>query len=92
MQVEKNKGIAKIFDTPNEQFQKVENIKNDSYHKWGNTKFELPIFNQINKYYLILLSIQQTCKYRGINFFDFLKSGELNVSEYEKKVSRKKII
>ncbi|GAB6012908.1 IS66 family transposase [Viscerimonas tarda] len=26
--------------------------------------------------HLILLSILQTCKYRGINFFDFLKSGE----------------
>jgi hypothetical protein len=25
--------------------------------------------------YLVLLSIQQTCRYRGINFFDFLKSG-----------------
>jgi hypothetical protein len=25
--------------------------------------------------YLILLSIQQTCKYRGIGFLDFLKSG-----------------
>ena len=42
--------------------------------------------------YLVLLSIHETCKFRGINFFDFLKSGELNVSEYEKKVSRKKYI
>ena len=25
--------------------------------------------------YLVLLSIQQTCKYRGIGFLDFLKSG-----------------
>lgn len=39
-----------MFDTPNEQFQKAENIKTDSYHKWGNTKFELPSFNQINGY------------------------------------------
>ncbi len=28
--------------------------------------------------YLVLLSIQQTCKYRGINFLDFLKSGRKN--------------
>ena len=42
--------------------------------------------------YLVLLSIHETCKYRGINFFDFLKSGELNISEYEKKVCRKIII
>jgi len=29
--------------------------------------------------YLVLLSIQQTCKYRGISFLDFLKSGEKNL-------------
>jgi len=29
--------------------------------------------------YLVLLSIQQTCKYRGINFLDFLKSGRKNL-------------
>ena len=33
-------------------------------------------------FYLILLSIQQTCKYRGINFFDFLKSGEKSIENY----------
>ena len=27
--------------------------------------------------YLVLLSIQQTCKYRGISFLDFLKSGNM---------------
>ena len=32
--------------------------------------------------YLIWLSIQQTCKYRGINFFEFLKSGETSISTY----------
>lgn len=42
--------LTKTFDISNEQFQRVENIKNDSYHKWGNTKFELPVFNQINGY------------------------------------------
>jgi hypothetical protein len=41
--------------------------------------------------YLVLLSIHETCKFRGINFFDFLKSNELNVSEYEEKVCRKKL-
>jgi len=46
-------------------------------------------YNGLQKY-LILLSIHETCKYRGINFFDFLKSGELNISEYEKKSNRKK--
>lgn len=40
---------------------------------------------------LILLSILQTCKYRGINFFEFLKSGEMNISEFsEKKKQRDK--
>jgi hypothetical protein len=32
--------------------------------------------------YLTLLSIQQTCKYRGINFFDFLKSGETSIEKF----------
>jgi len=32
------------------------------------------------KDYLILLSIEQTCKYRGINFFEFLKSKRREVS------------
>ena len=36
-------------------------------------------------FYLILLSIQQTCKYRGINFLDFLKSGEKSIEEYSKR-------
>ena len=34
--------------------------------------------------YLILLSIQQTCKYRGISFLDFLKSREKSFSSFEK--------
>ena len=34
---------------------------------------------------LTLLSIQQTCKFRGINFMEFLRSGEKNLSEYSKK-------
>ena len=35
--------------------------------------------------YLTLLSIQQTCKYRGINFFDFLKSGETSIEKFSMK-------
>ena len=36
--------------------------------------------------YIILLSIQQTCKYRGIDFLDFLKSGEISIFEFSKKI------
>jgi hypothetical protein len=32
--------------------------------------------------HLILLSILQTCKYQGINFFEFLKSGNKSIYEY----------
>jgi len=32
--------------------------------------------------YLVLLSIQQTCKYRGINFLDFLRSQTSTIQEY----------
>lgn len=35
--------------------------------------------------YLVWLSILQTCKYRGINFFEFLKSGELSIFEFQEK-------
>jgi predicted RecB family nuclease len=35
--------------------------------------------------HLILLSILQTCKYQGINFFEFLKSGEMSIFEFSKK-------
>ena len=34
--------------------------------------------------FLTLLSIHQTCKYRGINFFEFLRSGEKSIFEYSK--------
>lgn len=34
------------------------------------------------KSFLVLLSIQQTCKYRGIKFLDFLKSGEKSLEEF----------
>jgi hypothetical protein len=35
--------------------------------------------------YLILLSIYQTCKYRGINFLEFLLSRETDLSNYSNK-------
>lgn len=34
---------------------------------------------------LILLSIQQTCKFRGVSFFDFLKSGETSIDKFSEK-------
>ena len=40
------------------------------------------------KDYLILLSIQQTCKYRGLSFLEFLKLGEKSIEAYTKKVLR----
>ena len=38
--------------------------------------------------YLILLSICQTCVYKGVDFLDFLRSGEKCVDEYVRKKSR----
>jgi predicted RecB family nuclease len=32
--------------------------------------------------YLVLLSICQTCKYRGINFFEFVRSGEQEIDRF----------
>lgn len=37
------------------------------------------------EHHLILLSILQTCKYQGINFFEFLKSGEKSIYQYSEK-------
>jgi len=37
------------------------------------------------EHHLILLSILQTCKYQGLNFFEFLKSGEKSIYEYSEK-------
>ena len=33
--------------------------------------------------YLVLLSIEETCKYRGISFLEVLRSGELGIDKYE---------
>lgn len=35
--------------------------------------------------YLIILSIYQTCTFKGVNFFDFLLSRETNIDEYIEK-------
>lgn len=35
--------------------------------------------------YLILLSICETCKYKGVNFLEFLRSGEQEIEEFIKK-------
>lgn len=32
--------------------------------------------------YLVLLSVDETCKYRGINFLDFLRSGQLDIDQF----------
>ena len=34
------------------------------------------------KEYLILLSVCQTCKYRGVDFLDFLRSGEKDIDVF----------
>lgn len=41
----------------------------------------LPTPNRLQEY-LVLLSLHQTCKYRGINFMNFLKSGESSISRF----------
>ena len=51
------------------------------FAKWRQRSKVLTKINIEN--HLILLSILQTCKYRGINFFEFLKSGKLSIFEYQ---------
>lgn len=38
--------------------------------------------------YLTLLSICETCKYKGVSFLDFLRSGQKNIDEFIKKGAR----
>ena len=40
--------------------------------------------------YLILLSLCKTCKYMGVDFLDFLRSGKLDVLEFAEKCSGRK--
>jgi hypothetical protein len=35
--------------------------------------------------YLVLLSLCETCKYKGIDFLDFLRSGERDIARFEEK-------
>jgi hypothetical protein len=39
--------------------------------------------------YLILLSICETCKYKGVNFLDFLRSGEKDIYKFIKRNKRR---
>ena len=41
--------------------------------------------------YLVLLSIAETCKYRGVSFFDFLRSGHVDVEAFERGKGRVRI-
>ena len=41
--------------------------------------------------YLVLLSISQTCVYRGIDFLQFLRSGEKRVDDYVHERSRPRL-
>ena len=40
--------------------------------------------------YLILLSVCQTCKYQGLDFLNFLRSGEEDIDEFAKSEGRKR--
>jgi hypothetical protein len=53
------------------------------FAKWRK-KVSKSLTKQNIENHLTLLSILQTCKYRGINFFEFLKSGEMSIFEYSK--------
>ena len=40
--------------------------------------------------YLVLLSICETCKYMGLNFLNFLRSGSRNVAQYRNEAQKKR--
>lgn len=48
------------------------------FAKWRKRKTSNLSVNNI-KNHLILLSILQTCKYNGMSFFEFMRSGELSL-------------
>ena len=54
------------------------------FAKWRK-KISKSLTKQNIENHLILLSILQTCKYQGINFFEFLKSGEMSIFDFSKK-------
>ena len=39
--------------------------------------------------YLVLLSICETCKYKGLDFLDFLRSGEKNIDAFASRLRRR---
>ena len=41
--------------------------------------------------YLILLSICETCKYKGLDFLDFLRSGEKNIDVFASNWRRRRL-
>jgi hypothetical protein len=41
--------------------------------------------------YLILLSICETCKYKGLDFLDFLRSGEKNIDTFASSLRRRRL-
>ena len=43
------------------------------------------------KEYLILLSVCQTCKYMGVDFLDFLRSGEQGIEAFAATLTRRRI-
>lgn len=51
------------------------------FAKWRK-KISKNLTKQNIENHLTLLSILQTCKYRGINFFEFLKSGETSIEKF----------
>jgi len=53
------------------------------FAKWRK-KVSKSLSKQNIEHHLVLLSILQTCKYQGINFFEFLKSGKKSIYEYSK--------
>jgi len=72
------------------QFLQCDNIpwnNNNAEHsikpfaKWRK-KISKSLTKQNIEHHLVLLSILQTCKYRGINFFKFLKSGEMSIFDF----------
>mgnify|MGYP001584391471 CR=1 FL=1 len=42
------------------------------------------------KEYLISLSVCQTCKYMGVDFFDFLRSGEKDIHAFAESRRRRR--
>jgi hypothetical protein len=43
------------------------------------------------KEYLVLLSISETCKYKGVSFLDFLRSGEMDIEALVPRPRKRKI-